>query len=254
MESDNIRVKSPDKPKFRHSLTYLKKISILFISASFIYIINSFAFYYYICKILTFKPTLVSDFMQKRIFINNLGLYSQEHLVDETVTGLTQLFKDHSHLFNLSQGVSHYSSLLTDNLDLYRNSLIQEIVSQPVLSKLNNMIKDSHNFLEYGLMPALIHFAQESSNLIFSNYSTSLNPYHLKLQSLQSTSDSILDSILSDSSNSVSSYISYLIAFTVTSCFSISLLYLFLYRPMLDQEADVLKGVTKLLIIIPNNQ
>jgi hypothetical protein len=191
--------------------------------------------------------------MQKRIYINNLGFYSQEHLVDESATGLTKIFKDHSHLYNLSQGVSHYSSLLTDSLDLYRTSLIQKIVSKPVLSKLNDMIKDSHNFLEYGLISGLFHLTQESSNLIFNNDSTSINPYHLKLQSLQSSSDSILQSILSDSSNSVSSYVSYLIAFTVTSCFSISLLYLVLYRPMLDQESEVLKGVTKLLIIIPNN-
>jgi hypothetical protein len=182
-----------------------------------------------------------------------LGFYSQELLVSQTSAGYSSVYKGQNYLLGLSDGVSLYSSRLLSDFSLYRQSLIQELVSSSVLRDLNDRMQSSHNFLEYGLITGIDFFVQESNNLINTNYSQSLSAYHVMLSTLTSKSEVLLKSIVSDSQDSVTEFVSYLVAFTVIACFGVSLLYVFIYRPMLDQETEVLKGITKLLTIIPNN-
>lgn len=251
-ELDQTKFQLNDKAKFKHSLRYLAYVSILFMVAGAIYVINSFVFDSIICKLLLLKPEIVTDLWFKQANVQKLAFHTQESVAALTPASYSDLYKNDINLESPQAAVLYYSVILHSSYLIYRDDYLQLLITAASASKLTSSLPSANNFLINGLFTGIEHIIQESSFLAFTTKG-SLSNYESNLNTLSAEFTNILKEITANSHSSVKSYIEYLIVFTVVSCFILILMYIFISHPLLGVEAEVVKGITKLLTIIPNS-
>jgi hypothetical protein len=251
-DHENIKLIVKHNVKFRHSIRYLAYLSVLFIAAAGIYIVNSFVFDSLICKLLLLKPDVMADLWLKQINVQKLAFFTQENIVAPTPASFSELYKNQILIESPNPALISYSSLLHSPWLLYRKEYISDLISNALVSKLNSKIPSANNFLAYGIINSIDHLVQESLFLSF-NPENSFTIYHSKIKLFATELSIILQEAASNSESSIAKYINYLIIFTVVSCIILVLLYIFISHSLLEKESKVVKGIMKLLTIIPNN-
>lgn len=254
-ESQTHLSKNQKKVHFRHSLRYLLRFSILFISAAIFYIISAFVFNESIHKFLYYRPLLTSTLIQRKIKTNELCFFTLENEFQYTNASISKLYPYFYPMQDIHNSIYELVDLIESTKITLRNSNIMKFMSADVKELVYEKYDGMKAFMKLGSFRALSFLMQESLFIAMDNgineFSV-IEDFFKEVKEYSEVTKAIGNKVDNDSKNFIDLQVSNLIYFTSAFCVMWLGLYIGFYIPYLSNEVNITKYITKLLMIIPN--
>ncbi|OMJ68364.1 hypothetical protein SteCoe_34221 [Stentor coeruleus] len=255
-EIDPGALKKKDPLKFKHSLWYLAKFSILFIFAAVFYIVLTTVFYEIIQKYLEIRPQLISGISSRRIQITEIAIYTLENEAINTNLSLYQTYPFFSDLKPPKKQVIDIINSLKSTSGILTSEKSKKLMSENLKSLIFESISEVSPFLSMGSFRAVSFFMQESLFILFNKVSDSnqsVIKYLNQVIEFSNITEKLVKKCDSDSKNTIEGMMNNMIYFTVLCLFVIIISFIMFYYPMISKEINVLKKLAKLLVILPSS-
>ncbi|OMJ87344.1 hypothetical protein SteCoe_10939 [Stentor coeruleus] len=247
--------KHQKKVRFRHSLRYLLRFSILFISAAIFYIVSAFVFNESIHKFLYYRPLLTSTLIQRKIKTNELCFFTLENEFQYTNASINKLYPYFSPMQDIHNSIYELVELIESTKITLRNPNIMKFMSADVKGFIYEKYNGTRAFMKLGTFRALSFLMQESLFIVMDNKIDEfyvVDDFFDEVKEYSEATKAISMEVNKDSKNFINLQVSNLIYFTSVFCVMWIGLYVGFYLPYLSNEVNITKYITKLLMIIPN--
>ena len=242
---------------FMHSLLYLLKLSVLFVSVAVFFALTSSYFFENIYHYMYYKFDFIYTVIQRRIALTEMLFYVYENEVQGTDKSLSALFPQFD-LFTDPAGLylEAYNTLAVTKKVL-RDPNILRLMS-PVLEDLIFWTWPNGSVFQLmGTYSAMSFLMLESHFIIFNKEVDSPSVIETYVLETFVQTDSLeLQFIIAeiDSENKINIALQDFIDFIICFCIFLIGLYWFYYRPYFNSEKEVLERIMKLIAILPPNQ
>ncbi|OMJ68749.1 hypothetical protein SteCoe_33707 [Stentor coeruleus] len=240
--------------KFCHSVRYIKRFIVFFITAGVLYIVTSYVFYEHIHNYLYYRPTLMYAIISRRISLTELCFFSNEIEYQYNSFSLDKSFTDFNALSDMKKS---YKAALADLLktkNTMRDPHVMALMSKGLEEMIFQNIDEVPTFLSFGTYSAMAYLNFESQYISYDNKKDDpgfIQNYINQMNTMTSQLKIASDYCNSDSKHLISEQLEYLKYFII--CFSIFIvvIYVFYYYPYLAKEQKILKRLTKLITVLP---
>lgn len=253
-ELDSCALKKKDLLKFKHSLFYLARFSILFIFAAVFYIILTTVFYEIIYNYLEVRPQMISGIASRRIQITEITITTLENEGIYSGLSIYQAYPFFTNMKPPYKQVVDIINTLKITASSVTSSKSKALMSEELKSQIFESIPNTSTFLSMGSFRAVTYYVQESLFMLFNKVPDSLENIIIYLnQSIEfsNITDGLANKSDLDSKNIIEEMMNNMIYFTVLCLLMIIGSFLLFYYPLISKEIRVLKKLAKLLVILP---
>ncbi|OMJ90886.1 hypothetical protein SteCoe_6646 [Stentor coeruleus] len=241
--------------KYKHSLRYFIRLSILFIIVGIFYLVNSFYFYTKIEKGLIFRPTFTISISNRRLYLSEIQYWTTELYYFSSNYSLQSEFPIFYPYPYPEKSLLDVFSQLTESKKIFYNPLIKSILSNELYDYIYVNIPSSSTFFSTGTSNAIRYIIQESLNIVYSGESK-----YEDLEKLINNVKEYCNFTLrfrylpdDDSKKYIDNIVMEMIYFTTGFCLSLLVLYWGFYWPYFTREINVMKNTIRILLKLPKN-
>ncbi|OMJ87330.1 hypothetical protein SteCoe_10923 [Stentor coeruleus] len=256
-EIDNSTLKKDEILKFKHSLWYLIRFSLIFLFAIGFYIILVLVYYDVICKLLEIRPQMVSGLALRRIQMTQISIFTLENEASFYGLSIYQTYPFFQSMKPAAREVIDLINSLKESSNAIKNPESKILMSEKLKSMIIEKISGVSTFLSMGSYRGVNFCIQESLFMIFNRSRETLISIIDYLNEIAEFSNitNIL-SMLSDSDSKmfIEEWMNNMIFFTVLCLTSLIACFFMFYYPLIAKEITILKKLTKLLVILPSSE
>ena len=257
IEFDTSEYKASIPFHFWHSLRYLLKLSLIFISVSIFFALASSYFFENIYDYMYYKPRFIYTIIQRRVALTEMLFFTYENELQDTNKSLTTMFPQFG--------------LFTDPVQLYTNAVNSLILTKNIMRDPNTMklmstalmndifwsLANSSDFQTLGTQAAMNFLELESHFIIFNDETDSPDVIAKYAEETIAQSDVLATLYVvaeNDAQNKINAELQAFIDFIICFCIFLISMYVFYYRTYFNAEKKVLTNVMKLIAMLPPNQ
>lgn len=255
-EMDGNAIKKKSLLKFKHSLWYLMRFSLIFLFATGFYIVLITFFYDSICRFLEIRPQMVSGLGLRRIQLTEISLFTLEN---EAIFSGLSIYQTYPFFLNMKppgMEVNDIINSLKVTSNVIKDPESKIIMSEKLISMILEKISGVSTFLSMGSYRGVTYCTQESLFMLFNRVPDTLKHIVKYLNEVIEFSNITTElAILSDSDSKlfIEEMMKNMIYFTVLCLTALIVAFFIFYYPLINKEIAVLKKLAKLLVILPSS-
>lgn len=253
-ETEHIDYKNKKELKFWHSFLYISRFSMLFLFGVLFFGVSVFVFYDNIHGYLIYRPTLVYTLMQRRIEMTEICIYTLEYELGNSTLSVSYRFPMFNSLKEPKQAAEDAMDSIITTRKVLRENGITKLMSSELSTKIYERIYGASTFISLGTFRGLGFLVQEAHYIVFNNLSDSLETlknFFSQVLEYNTISESVSLTANNDSKEIIANQLNKLIYFNGFCCFFLCMIYLLYFYPFLSGEIDLVRKITKILMIIP---
>lgn len=240
--------------KYKHSVRYLIRFSLLFIFTGMVYIISSFVFFSPIYENLAQRPLLLKSVTLRRIQLIEISLYAFDMDSETTNYSLNSIFPNFYPLTDPLNSYIYVLSSIKSSKSIVSSPKSLEIMTSDIKKEIYEYSTGS-KFFTFGFFRASAYLTYESYEIAYNNKQETENTMITFLKEILEYNDkanSLALGIESCSKDIIQIKLSNYIVFISFCCAILMLFYLIYYYPFLSHEIKILNNISKILLILPN--